>query len=149
MQTGGAPLNPTYLSLSGDLTQTRAQVAALQARSDALRTQITDHRTSLEHLDRIASEHERLQQEVTSAKEAFLTYLKKEEEARFSNALDESRIVNVSIVERATTPTIPVQSKTGIKFLVGVIFGLIAALLVGYLRDRLDPSVKTAELSAA
>lgn len=142
-RSGGA-VNPAYLSLSTDLTQTRAQVAALQARGDALRTQIESHRTTLNHLDRIASEHERLQQEVTSAKENFLTYLKKEEEARFSTALDESRIVNVSIVERASVPTIPERSSAGIKLLVGALASLLLGIVFGYVRDRFDPSVKTA-----
>ncbi|MFN8644722.1 MAG: hypothetical protein U0802_24805 [Candidatus Binatia bacterium] len=70
-------------------------------------------------LEDVSSEHERLEQEVTSAKEAYLTYLKKEEEARFSAALDESRILNVSVVERAAPPTVPLPTRTGVNLLLG------------------------------
>ncbi|MDX2168209.1 MAG: GumC family protein [Deltaproteobacteria bacterium] len=139
-----ANVNPSYLSLTTELTQTRAQGAALQARVAALEAQIADYRRQLGHLDGVASEHEQLQQEVASAKEAYLTYLKKEEEARFSAALDESRIVNVSIVERATPPTVPLPTKVGLNLLLGALVSALLALAAGYLRDRLDPSVKTA-----
>ena len=137
-------VNPSYLSLTTELTQTRAERAALEARQTALRTQLAEARAQIGRLDDVSSEHERLQQEVTSAKEAYLTYLKKEEEARFSAALDDSRILNVAVVERATTPTVPLPTRTGINLLLGGLVSLLAAVAVGYLRDRLDPAVQTA-----
>ncbi len=139
-----ATVNPSYLGLSTELTQTGAQQAALAARAEALRGQIAAGRERLAHLDGIASEHERLQQEVASAKEAYLTYLKKEEEARFSAALDDSPILNVAVVQRATAPTVPQASKAGLTLLLGALVSLLAALAVAIVRDQLDPSVKSA-----
>jgi uncharacterized protein involved in exopolysaccharide biosynthesis len=79
---------------------------------------------------------------VSTAKQSLGTYLKKEEDARFSNALDESRIVNVTVVDRATVPGMPLQSKRAMTILLGSIVSLAAGIGLAFVRDRLDPSVK-------
>lgn len=141
---GGATANPAYLALVTELTQTQAQIAALTARIEALRTQLAARRATTAHLDEIAPEFERLDQEAATAREAFLNYQKKEEQARFSAALDESRIVNVAIVEPADVPVAPIPSRAAMTFIAGTVFSLVAGLGLAFLRDRLDPSVKTA-----
>jgi uncharacterized protein involved in exopolysaccharide biosynthesis len=140
---GSAPSDPARQELETKLTQTQARAAALQARSTALRTQIDTGRGQLEHLDAIASEQERLEQEVNASKQSLATYLKKEEEARFSNALDESRIVNVTIVDRAIVPRTPLQSKRMTTILLGAVVSLAAGIGLAFVRDRIDPSVKS------
>ena len=137
-------VNPAYQALEMDLAQTRAQMAAVKARVDTLRAQISDHRSKVGHLDEIASEQEHLEQQLAAAKEAYGTYAKKEEEARFSSALDESSIVNIAIAERAETPIAPVKSKSLIIFAVGAFMSLFAGLGLAFVRDRLDPAVKSA-----
>lgn len=136
------PGDPARQKLEANRLQTQARAAALQARTASLRAQLDSSRTELAHMDTIASDQERLEQEVNSAKASLATYLKKEEEARFSNALDESRIVNVTVVDRATPPQTPMQSKRALTILIGAIMSLAAGLLVAFLRDWLDPTVK-------
>jgi uncharacterized protein involved in exopolysaccharide biosynthesis len=139
-----ASADPARQTLEANLTKARAHVAALEARTAALREQLDAATAALVHLDAIASEHERLEQDVSAAKESLATYLKKAEEARFSNALDESRIVNVSVVEQATVPVMPVQSKRTMTLLLGAAMSLAAGLGLAFVRDRIDPSVKSA-----
>jgi polysaccharide biosynthesis transport protein len=141
----GAPAtgDPTRQSLESSLTKTQARTAALQARSEALRQQLESTRTQMAHVDSIGSEQDRLEQEVLTAKESLATYLKKEEEARFSNALDESRIVNVTIVDRAPVPSVPLESKRTMTILLGAVVSLAAGLGLAFVRDVLDPSVKS------
>ncbi|MGD0949271.1 MAG: GumC family protein [Candidatus Binatia bacterium] len=126
-----------------DLTQTQVQLAAVRARIDALRPRIASARTALAHLDQIASEQERLDEDVAAAKEAFLTYSKKAEEARFSDALDTSQIVNVTIAERAEVPVEPEPSKSVRILAVAAIMSLFAGVGLAFARDRLDPAVKS------
>lgn len=143
-QPGAPVVNDTgRLTLEIDLTKSRAQTAALEARAQTLRTQLDGYLTQLEHLEGVGSEQDRLQQEVNTAKQSLLTYLKKEEEARFSTALDKSRIVNVRIVDRAVIPETPEPSKRTTTILLGAIMSLAAALGLALARDRLDPSVKS------
>ncbi|HVM97003.1 MAG TPA: Wzz/FepE/Etk N-terminal domain-containing protein, partial [Candidatus Acidoferrales bacterium] len=104
------------------------RVTVAKARTNALSTHLEAERAKLRHLDEISPESDRLEQDLTSAREAFLTYSKKVEEARFSNALDQSHIVNVSIVERAEVPSIPRPSRKSLTLLLGTIMSLAAGL---------------------
>ena len=72
----------------------------------------------------------------------FLLYTKKREEARISDALDRTRILNVSIAQGAVIPTLPTRSIW--------IFGLVACLLgsavslgVVFAIDYADQSFRT------
>jgi uncharacterized protein involved in exopolysaccharide biosynthesis len=134
--TGGGPLQL-------DLTQTQAQLAAVRARVDGLHSRIAGARAALAHLDQIASEQERLEQDVAAAKDAFLTYSKKAEEARFSDALDTSQIVNVTIAERAEVPVGPEPSKSVRILVLAAVMSLMAGIALAFGRDRLDPAVKS------
>ncbi len=138
-------INPAYQNLEVDLAQTKAQIAAVGARVEALRAQVAEHRTTVAHLDEISSEQERLEQDVASAKESAATYSKKEEEARFTTALDESNLVDIAIAEPAKVPTVPEKSKQALMLGLGTLMSLVAAIGLAFLRDRLDPSVKSAE----
>ncbi|MCC6849204.1 MAG: hypothetical protein IT294_11945 [Deltaproteobacteria bacterium] len=137
-------INPAYQNLEVDLAQTKAQMAAVSARVEALRAQVAEHRTQVAHLDEISSEQERLEQAVVSSKEASITYAKKEEEARFTTALDESNLVSLAIAQTAEIPTVPEKSKQATMLALGAIVSLVAALGLAFLRDRLDPAVKSA-----
>jgi len=137
-------VNPAYQNLEVDLAQTKAQMAAVGARVEALRAQIATHKATVAHLDEVSSEQERLEQDVATAKEAFLTYSKKAEEARFSTALDESTFVDIAIAEPAEVPTSPEKSKQAMILMLGAVMSLVSAVGLAFLRDRLDPAVKSA-----
>jgi len=137
-------INPAYQSLEVDLAQTRAQMAAVGARVEALRTQVAENKTVVAHLDEISSEQERLEHAVSSSKEAAATYSKKEEEARFTTALDESTLVDLAIAESAEVPTVPEKTKQAFMFGLGTIMSLVAGIGLAFLRDWLDPAVKSA-----
>jgi uncharacterized protein involved in exopolysaccharide biosynthesis len=143
-----AASSPTYQALTAEITQTRAQLAAVTARAAVLQAQIAEKTALLSHLDDVSAEYERLNQDVATAREALMTYRRKEEQARFSVALDESHIVNVSIVEPAAVPAAPTPSRAATWFLSGAVMSLILGLALGYVRDRLDPSVQTAAEAA-
>ena len=137
-------INPAHQTLEVDLAHTQAQMAAVAARVGSLRSQIADYRERVTHLDTIASEQEHLEQQLAAAKGSYTTYAKKEEEARFSSALDESSIVNIAIAEHATVPSAPEKSKSLIIFGAGTLLSLLAGVGLAFLRDRLDPAVKSA-----
>ena len=96
-------VNPVHQTLAVDLAQNRVEAVALAARARSVQAQVESARERLAHLDRVAAEHERLEQDVTAAREALATYTRKQERARLASALDASRIVNVEVVRRAET----------------------------------------------
>lgn len=138
------PGGPTGHPLEVDLMQIEAQVAAVKARVDSLSAQIANYRGKLNHLDQISSEQERLEQEVATAKQSLLTYTKKVEEARFAEALDQSRIVNVTVAEPAEVPASPLPSKRQKSLMMGAVMSLAVGLGLAFLIDWLNPAVKSA-----
>lgn len=137
-------INPAFQNLEVDLAQTKAQMAAVGARVEALRAQVADHKATVTHLDHVGSEQERLEQALTSSKEAFLTYSKKEEEARFTSALDESTFLDLAVAEPAKVPTAPEKSRQALILMLGAAMSLFAGVGLAFVRDRLDPAVKSA-----
>jgi uncharacterized protein involved in exopolysaccharide biosynthesis len=72
----------------------------------------------------------------------YLLYLRKREEARIGDALDERRILNVAIVEPPVAPALPVHSLL-LYFL--LTFGLAMAFSVGiaFTTEYFDPTIRT------
>jgi len=80
-----------------------------------------------------------------SAEEAnYLLYMRKQEEARISDALDESRIINVAVVEPVAVPVVPSRSRPLVLFL-GFLAAIIVSLGVAVVAEYLDPSLRTSE----
>jgi uncharacterized protein involved in exopolysaccharide biosynthesis len=76
--------------------------------------------------------------------ENYMLYLRKEEEARISDALDRQRFSNVVVAEPATIPFTPQRRR----LLVVVLGGLIAcavSVILAFVMDRWDPSFRTPE----
>jgi uncharacterized protein involved in exopolysaccharide biosynthesis len=137
-------VNPAFQTLEIDLAQARTELSAVRARVEALRAQATEARARIEHLDEVASEQARLEQEVVTAKDAFVVYSKKTEEARVSSALDESNFVNIALAEPAAVPSSPAKPRAFLMLMLGALMGLPAAVAVAFIQDRLDPTVKSA-----
>jgi uncharacterized protein involved in exopolysaccharide biosynthesis len=65
----------------------------------------------------------RLQQEVSAARDAYQLYEKKQEEARISEALDNERFLNVSVLDSATLPTEPFNKMNPLIIVAALIAG--------------------------
>lgn len=134
--------NPTYQTLELELAQAKTQTAAAQARVTTLRAQIEQVRGALEHLDEVAAEQARLEQEVGVAKDAFATYARKHEQARLSSALDASRLINVAVAQPAEPPAGPSRAYRMTLILLGALMSLAAAIGLAFVRDGIDPGVR-------
>ena len=66
---------------------------------------------------------EDLQQDVSSARDAYQLYEKKQEEARIGQELDNERFLNVSVLETATLPTDPYNKMNPIIVIAALIAG--------------------------
>ncbi len=143
----GAPLAaiPTAQENIGqEFVAARAQQAALEGRAEALGQQVTAYRSILAKLDDVDTERQRLENEVLTSKEAYLTYLRKEEAARFTSALDESRILNLAVAEPATVPSSPEPRPAMLAIVMGFFMSLAAGLALAFLIDWIDPTVRSA-----
>jgi uncharacterized protein involved in exopolysaccharide biosynthesis len=134
-------MNPTYQALEGDLAQGTVEAAAQQAHVDALRTQIEDTRGAIDRLDQVAAENGRLDQELAAANEAYLTYTRKQEQARLGSALDASHIVNLAVVEPAEVPDRPARSHGMLLVLLAGILSLSLGVAAAFVLEIFDPAL--------
>jgi uncharacterized protein involved in exopolysaccharide biosynthesis len=103
----GTETNPIYQSLKQELLRAEAEHEGTQARFASLSIQVDDYRNELENLNKKAFELEGLRREAQAAEEEYLLYRKKLEEARISAAMDQQKLINVTIAQPAQRPLKP------------------------------------------
>ena len=123
-------LNPMVTTLQQEGARYAAERAGLDSRLQAITAQLAESQARLTRLDAAATEGERLEVQLKSAKDRYLMYLERTEKARVDAALDQSRVANVSIVQSASASLKPVSPKRLITLIVSVVAGLVIALLV-------------------
>jgi uncharacterized protein involved in exopolysaccharide biosynthesis len=79
-----------------------------------------------------------------AAQDNYLLYVKKREESRMGDALDEGGIVDVAIAEHPVVPALPVWPPVGVAC-VGFVVALASGTAAGFTADYLDPVLRTPE----
>ncbi len=127
-----------------ELQRAQVQLKALQAREAATVTQEAAYRAMARQLGEDAITQDDLLSTEKAAQENYLLYVKKQEEARMDDALDERGIVNVAIAEHPVVPALPLSSAWTV-----LAIGLAAAGTAGtgaaFAADHLDPAFRTPE----
>ncbi len=113
-------LERRLLSSQMSLEDLRARVTGMSERIDAAATESTKKAIDMRQK---TIELSRLQQDVSSARDAYQLYAKKQEEARISDALDSERFLNVSVLESATLATEPYNKLNPLVLLAALIAG--------------------------
>lgn len=128
--------------ISTELARAEADRAQYAAQAVSMARTIRHYQTVAQKLDQIAETQSNLTRTVKTAEDNYLLYLRKGEEARISDALDERRIVNVSLAEPPTVPALPATHVGWLLF-----GGLFAAGITGigaaYAADQMDASFRT------
>jgi len=92
-----------------------------------------------------ALDKQRLEREVRAREDAYLLYRRKVEEARIAEAMDESKIMNVSIAERASASATPIGPKKNLAFAFAAAVGLVSGVAGAFVREFFDRSIKVEE----
>ncbi len=120
----------------------QGEVDVLQAKQASLEESLKNVKTQLLTLEEKSEEAKRLQLEATIAKERYLKYVSKEEEARLENLMQGNKLVNVNILSRPFLPTGPIFPKTKLfviaSLLVAFPLGLGVALTMNFLDHTFD-----------
>jgi uncharacterized protein involved in exopolysaccharide biosynthesis len=139
--------NATYAWINEELAKAKAEHSGLLAKATATQESIAKYEALAHDLEQKGLTEQDLQRTVKADEENYLLYLRKREQARMSEALDRTRILNVSIAEQPVAPTLP--SNSPFPLLAGGIFlALVVAGSGVFLKEYLDPSFRTpAEVS--
>lgn len=134
--------DPTYEALRAELAKANTELATLQARAAATSGMIRSYRAESQRLDHQEVVQQDMLRAAKANEENYLLYLRKQEEARISDALDRQRISNVLVAE---APSVPFKSKgRRLPFVIlGTLFASLASVMVGFVVDRWDPSFRT------
>jgi uncharacterized protein involved in exopolysaccharide biosynthesis len=138
-------INPTWADLDAQLAQSHTQVAALAASRDTLTEELGRNRQRMNSLTSDGVTIERLQREVDTDKEAYLSYIRKGEEARAAEALNQRRILNVSIVQAPTDPLLPIFPNVALNFAAALMLGLMLGIAAAFFEEWRDQRIYSAQ----
>jgi uncharacterized protein involved in exopolysaccharide biosynthesis len=136
--------NPTYAWINEELAKARADDTSLQAKAGAEQAIVASYEQRARDLAQKDLTQQDLLRTVKTDEENYLLYLHKQEQARMSEALDRTRILNVAVAEQPVAPSLPSNSPWALLsggFFFALLFSLGAALAQQYL----DPSFRTPE----
>jgi uncharacterized protein involved in exopolysaccharide biosynthesis len=126
-----------------DLVGGRANLAALQGREAALGREADEYKKKAEFLDSQSFDLARLERQVKMDEETYLSYVRSAEQSRLSNAVEQSKLMRLRIVEEAPLPLEAVAPKKGRILVFALLGGLLLSIGLGLARDHFDSTVKS------
>jgi uncharacterized protein involved in exopolysaccharide biosynthesis len=133
-----------YEWAKAELQKAEVEKKGLEGRNAMLVAQLAQYRMLARQLGEDAIIQDDLVNSEKAAQDNYLLYVKKREQARMGDALDEGGIVNVAIAEKPVVPALPKWPPAFV-----VLAGLVGALASGtgaaFAADYLDPALRTPE----
>ena len=134
--------NPTYAWINQELAKAKADDSGLKARAAAIQATIAQYRGKAHELDEKGILQQALLRKVKTEEENYLLYQHKREEARMTDALDRTRILNVAIAEQPTVPSLPSNSPWTV-LLMGALLATSVSIGMAFTLEYTDPSFRT------
>jgi polysaccharide biosynthesis protein PslE len=134
-------LNPIWVTAKTSYDQSAANQASLQAGHDSLEKEIDEGHQQLTDMANNGMQIERLQRQVDTDKEAYLSYVRKNEEARAAQGLNTNKILNVSLAQAPNDPLQPKFPIVWLNLMLGVMLALGAGTLAAYSEEQGDPRI--------
>lgn len=131
-----------YAWANSERVKTGVEIEALQKKQTVAAEQVSTYQAEAQNLAEQAVEQEDLERKLKAAEETFLLYARKREEARISDALDQTGILNVAIAQQPSVPAFPARpllASLGLVFMAAFFLSSGAAFVAEYV----DPSIRT------
>lgn len=134
--------NTAFEWIRTELAKAQAQLQGLLGRQRADASLLSAGAQNLHALNMDTVKEQDLQRTARAAETNYLLYSQKREEARISDELDASRILNVVVVQKAFVPATHVHQRAKI-VLVGLFAAILLSLAVVLLSDYFDPRFRS------
>jgi len=134
--------NPTFAWINEELAKSRADYSALQARAAAMQAIVYKYEVKARQLDEKGIVQQDLLRAVKTDEENYLLYQRKREEARMTDALDRTRILNVAVAEQPGVPSFPSNSPWT-SLVVGCLLAVTVSLGAAFTLEYFDPYFRT------
>ena len=136
--------NPIHQWVDSELAKARSELAAGQARAEALSRSVRSYEVQASNLDQKEVVQQGLLRDEKAQEANYLLYQRKQEEARISNALDRSRIVNVAVAEQVAVPAVPSRSRPS-TLLAGLLAAIAASMAAAVAAEYFNPSLRNSD----
>jgi uncharacterized protein involved in exopolysaccharide biosynthesis len=135
-------LDPTHEWMRSELAKSQTELQSLQARAAESKQIVSTYRQEAQRLNEQGIEEASLLRDAKTEEDNYVLYVKKGGEARITDALDRSKIVNVTVASPAMVPSLPNHPF----WLYGLV-GIAAAFLMGgtsiVAAEYLDPTFRS------
>lgn len=134
--------NPTYAWISEELAKAKADESSLRARAAAIQVIVAKYQANAHDLDQKGILQQDLLRKVKTEEENYLLYQHKREDARMTDALDRTRILNVAVADQPTMPALPSNSRWGV-LLLGMLLATGVSVGMAFTLEYTNPSFRT------
>lgn len=124
------------------LLDLESQIKEMRARQVMVEEDLSRSNRRLVNLQQKAIAYDRLDQEVKNSRETYELYVKREQEARISQAMDEQKLVNVNVVQRPALP-LPRSDTQRASVAILVLAGLVLGLAAAFGREYMSRSLRS------
>jgi uncharacterized protein involved in exopolysaccharide biosynthesis len=133
----------THEWLTSELAKARAELTSLEGKLAVTLQTVNSYQQQAQQLNNTEIAQQDLVRTVKEAEDNFVLYSRKQEEARISQALDQKRIINVSIAEEPTVPVLPASPDWVLNLMLGALLAALAGIGLALARDHMDSSFRT------
>jgi len=138
-------LNAVRQQLLGTYLNEVADIASLTARKAVLDEQLAKAQQELVAVLDKEVEIDRLEREIKVEQANYLKYTDKSEQARISQALDNERLSNLSVVQAATIPVKSIRPKKLLNIALGVFLAFFGSIGYAFVLEYVDQTFKRPE----
>ena len=136
-------INVTRQQLDFSFATEKANLSSLQSKVLVFKNQLEVARRELIDLNNTEFQIGSLQRELSLQEAKYRKHIENLEQARIDQALETTKISNISIVQAATLSTEPVRPRKGLNILLGLLLGAFGAVGLAFFSEFLDHSIKT------
>jgi uncharacterized protein involved in exopolysaccharide biosynthesis len=141
--------NPVYLQLSGAVAASSGEVSGISAQRAELQVQLREAQARLAELEESTADYDSLKRKLAQSQADYTLYSQKRDEARVSEALDNAKMFDVSLVQPPIASPDPVRPKPVLYLAAGLAFALFLGTLLALYADTSAEQVYTpAQLDA-
>ncbi len=136
------PIQQRIMELQFEMTASLQRYTEKHPKIVQMRQQIADLQSQLGGFSVDEIEYGRIMREVEANKKLYGILKERLEEARITEA---QKVSDISVVDPAVLPTVPVEPNKVMVLLIGAILGLIVGVALAFFFETIDPSMGTIE----
>lgn len=129
-------------SLNQQIITKKILLDSLKAKKRAMIQEIAPYEARLNLLNDAGFEAGKLRKEFDTSRENYLSYTKKAEETRMSTAMDEEKLINVGIIQKAVAPVLPSPRGLMVAAALASVSGLALGVAIAFALEFFNLTIK-------